>query len=51
VWKGFEQMPEFKNGFPNWEVDCLDQKMKDGEFGPSGMRLLRVSGFWQPSFR
>jgi len=45
VWKGLEKMPEFKGKFPKWEVDCLDQKMKDGEFGKSGMRLLRVSGF------
>jgi len=51
VWKGFEQMPEFKSGFPNWEVDCLDQKMKDGEFGPSGMRLLRDMLRYDPADR
>jgi len=51
VWKGFEQMPEFKGGFPKWEVDCLDQKMKDAEFDQIGMGLLRDMLRYDPADR
>ncbi len=42
TWKGLELLPEYKATFPKWEIDCLDQKMRDAKLGADGMDLLRV---------